>query len=226
MSSDLLFILMGVDEKKKGVPLTFLLFSAPGGNQKTCAGYNMEIIRKLLQKWKNSLGICGGESFKPYVAINNTDLMERGALVLVFPRIWLLICKFHLHQCWKNHQCKVLKGKSLEQTDLKQRLFHLEDSLIATVSISKARNLILSEMHVLIKKQSPLTAKAIEHLKYLDSYWTTDALWHCWSDYGRKIASSLLKCPFEGVLPTTNHLESFNGVLKCKHLAQWQNGGH
>ena len=28
----LLFILMGVDEKKKGVPLTFLLFSAPGGN--------------------------------------------------------------------------------------------------------------------------------------------------------------------------------------------------
>ena len=81
-------------------------------------------------------------------------------------------------------------------------------------------------MHVLIEKQSPLAAKAIEHLKYLDSYWTTDALWHCWSDYGRKIASGLLKCPFEGVLPTTNHLESFNGVLKRKHLAQWQNGGH
>ena len=99
----LLFILMGVNEKKKGVPLMFLIFSVPRGNQKTCAGYNMEIIRKLLQKWKNSLGICGGESFKPYVAINNTDLMERGALVLVFPRIWLLICKFHLRQCWKNH---------------------------------------------------------------------------------------------------------------------------
>ena len=31
----LLFILMGVDEKKKGVPLAFLLFSAPGGNQKS-----------------------------------------------------------------------------------------------------------------------------------------------------------------------------------------------
>ena len=152
--------------------------------------------------------------------------MERGALVLVFPRIWLLICKFHLRQSWKNHRCKVLKGKSPEQTDLKQRLHRLEDSLIATVSISEARNLISSEMHVLIEMKSPIAAKAIEHLTYLDSYWTTDALWHCWSDYGRKIASGLLKCPFEGVLPTTNHLESFNGVLKRKHLAQWQNGGH
>lgn len=28
----LLFILMGVDEKQKGIPLAFLLFSAPGGN--------------------------------------------------------------------------------------------------------------------------------------------------------------------------------------------------
>ena len=82
---------------------------------------------------ENSLGIRGRESFEPYVAITDTDLMERGALVLVFSRIWLLICKFHLRQCWKNHRCKVLKGKLPEQTDLKQRLFRLEDSLIATV---------------------------------------------------------------------------------------------
>jgi hypothetical protein len=30
----------------------------------------------------------------------------------------------------------------------------------------------------------------------------------------------------EGVLPTTNHLESFNGVLKRKHIANWQRSGH
>ena len=72
----LLFILIGVDEKKKGVPLTFLLFSAPRGNRKTCTGYNTEIITKLLGKWKKSLGSQNGEPFEPYVAITDTDLME------------------------------------------------------------------------------------------------------------------------------------------------------
>jgi hypothetical protein len=32
-------------------------------------------------------------------------------------------------------------------------------------------------------------------------------------------------CTVEGVLPTTNHLESFNGLLKNKHLRRWQRGG-
>jgi hypothetical protein len=31
--------------------------------------------------------------------------------------------------------------------------------------------------------------------------------------------------PIEGVLPTTNHLESFNAVLKTQHLPQWQRSG-
>lgn len=61
----LLFILMGVDEKKKGVPLSFLLFSAPSSNWKICMGYNIEIIMKLFGKWKKSLGSQNGEPFKP-----------------------------------------------------------------------------------------------------------------------------------------------------------------
>ena len=99
----LLFILMAVDEKRKGIPLAFLLFSAPGGNQKTCAGYNTEIIAKLLTEWRHSLGSRNGELFDVHVAITDTNLMERGALVLVFPMIWLLICKFHLRQSWRNN---------------------------------------------------------------------------------------------------------------------------
>ena len=108
----LLFIMMGVDENRKGVLLAFLLFSAPSGNRKTCAGYNMEIIAKLLNKWRDSLGRRNGKSFEAWVAITDTDLMECGALILVFPRIWLLICRFHLRQSWWNHWNKVLKGKS------------------------------------------------------------------------------------------------------------------
>lgn len=67
--------------------------------------------------------------------------------------------------------------------------------------------------------------QALLHLNYLRDYWTTDNLWQSWSDYGRKVAASLLGCELDGVIPTTNHLESFNGVLKRKHLRRWQNGG-
>ena len=134
----LLFILMGIDEKRKGVPLAFLLFSAPGGNRKTCAGYNTEIIAKLLQEWKNSLGSRNREPFDVLVAITDTDLMERGALVLVFPKIWLLICKFHLRQSWRNHRNKVLKGKTPTHVLLKKKLKSLEDALVVTVTIADA----------------------------------------------------------------------------------------
>ena len=51
----LLFIAMGVDKNRKGVLLAFLLFSTPSRNQKTCTGYNTEVIARLLNKWKASL---------------------------------------------------------------------------------------------------------------------------------------------------------------------------
>ncbi|KAF7361089.1 hypothetical protein MSAN_01140100 [Mycena sanguinolenta] len=35
----------------------------------------------------------------------------------------------------------------------------------------------------------------------------------------------MLGIPVEGVIPTTNHLESFNGVLKGTHLRRWRKGG-
>jgi hypothetical protein len=44
----LLFTAMAIDEQGKGVPIAFFLFSAPTGNRATHAGYNTDILRKLL----------------------------------------------------------------------------------------------------------------------------------------------------------------------------------
>jgi hypothetical protein len=123
----LLFIVMGIDEHRKGVPLAFFFFSAPSGNRHTAASYNMEILGHLLQEWKTSMGTRNGISFEPLVAITDTDIKERGALVLIFPRIWLLICKFHICQSWRNHRNKVLKGKSPTHVDVKNRLRRVEE---------------------------------------------------------------------------------------------------
>jgi hypothetical protein len=77
----LLFIALGVDEARKGVPLAFFLFSAPTRNKATHAGYDTSILVEVLNAWKNSLGSQNGVPFTPDVAITDTDTKERGALV-------------------------------------------------------------------------------------------------------------------------------------------------
>jgi hypothetical protein len=98
---------MGVNEDGKGILLAFFLFSAPTGNRATHAGYDTAILHKLLGQWKQHLGSRNGEGFESYVVITNTDTKERGAVLGQWPNIILLLCKFHLRQCWTN------KGKWL-----------------------------------------------------------------------------------------------------------------
>lgn len=108
----LLFIAMAVDENGKGVPVALFLFSAPAGNRATHAGYNTAILRELLGSWKKHLGRNSkGEEFVPFVAITDTDTKERGALLDIWPALCLLLCKFHLRQCWTNHRKTILRSR-------------------------------------------------------------------------------------------------------------------
>ena len=52
-----------------------------------------------------------------------------------------------------------------------------------------------------------------------------ESLWQSWSQKGCSVASTILKIPIEGVLPTINHLDLFNLVLKQKHIPRWQRSG-
>jgi hypothetical protein len=125
----LLFITMAVDEHGKGVPIVLFLFSAPTGNRATQAGYNTAILWKLLTQWKTHLKVSHGsdDKFTPYVAIMDTDTKERSALLDVWINICLLICKFHLQQCWTNHQKKLLGGKPGSKPDFWKD--HIRDQL-------------------------------------------------------------------------------------------------
>ncbi|KAJ3871237.1 hypothetical protein F5051DRAFT_446446 [Lentinula edodes] len=51
-------------------------------------------------------------------------------------------------------------------------------------------------------------------------------MWQSWSESGRIAAPTLLKVPVEDVIPTTNHLESFNAILKRKYIRLWLHSGH
>lgn len=109
--------------------MALFLFSAPAGTQATHAGYNTDILTNLLTTWKNWLGERQGQTFEPYVAMTDTNLKERGALVLVWPCILLLLCKFHVRQCWTNRRKSLLLQAQLShwKATLKKHIFVLED---------------------------------------------------------------------------------------------------
>jgi hypothetical protein len=108
---------------------------------------------------------------------------------------------------------------------------HLIYRLIASTNHVTAHRLISDQRSNLsaLSAQGPdaqrVAQAATVYLDYLVNTWMPEALWQSWSHHGRIIAAQLLNVPVEGVLPTTNHLESFNGLLKRKYLPQWQRSG-
>ncbi|KAF8823760.1 hypothetical protein HHX47_DHR9000388 [Lentinula edodes] len=228
----LLFIAMAVDEDRKGVPIAFFLFSAPTGNRATQAGYNTEILRELLDHWKSHLVRKYG-TFNPYTCITDTDTKERGALLQVWNKITLLICRFHLRQCWTNHRKKVLTGSQGDywKNHVREHLQSIEVLLIATVEHSAAINhLSQSRVYLAGLGVNPEAKSALKgglsHLDYLDKHWMSVPMWQSWSEWGRVAASVLLNVTVEDVIPTTNHLESFNAILKRKYIRSWLHSGH
>lgn len=122
----LLFIAMGVNDNSKGLPLAFFLFSAPGGTKATHGAYNTSILQSLLAGWKDKLGVRKGESFEPSVAITDCNTRERSAFLDVWPSVWLLLCKFHLCQCWTAKRKTVLKGTSYWKYHIQSRFHDIE----------------------------------------------------------------------------------------------------
>jgi len=115
----LLFITLGVDKSEKGVPLAFFLLSATTSDKATHTGYDMVILTDLLHEWKNSLRMRHGKPFCLKVAITDTDTKECATLSVIWPSIWLLLCRFHLWKCWTNKWPALLKeGKTFNFTKL------------------------------------------------------------------------------------------------------------
>ncbi|KAF8574377.1 hypothetical protein K439DRAFT_1624363 [Ramaria rubella] len=175
----LLFIALGIDETGKGIPLAFFLFSAPTGIRATQAGYDTAILHELLKEWQVSLGIRNGAKFKPLVAITDTDTKEQGALTLVWPDIWLILCKFHIWQCWTNQRKKVLRmgtTANFPKQQVQGRLRVLETQLLDTVEHGIAQQIIARETETLnsLKSNPEMTMAAnagLSYLRYLTDTW-------------------------------------------------------
>ncbi|KAE9389767.1 hypothetical protein BT96DRAFT_834462, partial [Gymnopus androsaceus JB14] len=223
----LLFIAMAIDEDRKGLPIALFLFSAATGAKATHASYNTDILTRLLSAWKNHLMKKFG-AFEPRSCITDTDTKERGALLRVWPSIILLLCKFHLRQCWTNYRKKLLNfkgGSDFWKNHVRNALYSFEVQLIATVEHANALELIAHQRayftglleHQDVEAKHPAQA-GLTHLKYIEVNWMSLSLWQSWSEWGRIAAAAAIGIPVDGIIPTTNHLESFNAILKRKYI--------
>ncbi|KAG8920714.1 hypothetical protein FRC02_000740 [Tulasnella sp. 418] len=187
----------------------------------------------MLGDWKTWLEKRKGEPFRPSVVITDNDTKERGALLAIFPQIILLLCKFHTRQCWTNRRNSLVvnvSGSNFVKQQTKTRLQILETSLIEStefgiaVALVEAEELFCETLSQYLETQACGQA-ALQYLQYLKQYWLFPELWASWSKAGRVRAGEVMNCRIEGVLPTTNHLESFNRILKQDYIKRFQKGG-
>lgn len=165
---------------------------------------------------------------------------------------WILIQKSVVHclmcwtnhrkkalQCsgqefWKNHVCEQLRGLEVKCITFPQAMqvakkwcFSLINSINhnAAAAILEQQQLYFMEM---LKNTASHNAAlgGCKHLDYLTASWMLLPMWRSWSGWGHLVAAAAMNILVQGVIPTTNHLESFNTILKQKHLAAWLHSGH
>ena len=90
------------------------------------------------------------------------------------------------------------------------------------MEIVSAKNDYLTHILVPYKYCKKFADQGSKLLDYLKKEWLRTELYSSWSQYSQKLASSALSIPVDGVLTTTNHLESFNSLLKKTHLKDWR----
>lgn len=110
-------------------------------------------------------------------------------------------------------------------------LYSIISSLIGTVDHTVAIALIETEQEFLTQlgtaqENRSVTRAALQHLEYLNSYWMPESMWQSWSEWGRRKAAERIGIPVQSVIPTTNHLESFNCVIKRKYIRSWLRSGN
>ncbi len=237
----LLFIFMIIDSDGHGIPVAWIIFSPKSGAKKSSSSYDTEILTKLIGKWHNWLGKNNGRMFHPCAAMTDTDFRERAALVNVWPDIYLLICLFHVGQCWNNKKIECLgRGGTQEVIAFRKKLRAFLDDITGRLKAAKnetsAKELISNAKSALVSKSNQFkllkaslqlqaaVEGSISFLDYLTSTWMGDLFWG-WSLPGREAAANVLKVSVERVPTTNNHLEGFNHALKNLHLKRFQHRG-
>lgn len=227
---------MVIDEHNKGIPIAQLIFTAKKETKAVHADYDKTLLDEQLGLWKKGMGKNkAGKAFTPFVANTDNDTRERYALQQHWEHILLLLCMFHVWQCWRNglnkHLCVIPKGEHRQKicSRLGRFLMRLLKDISKYEDALAAHNTELTYFKGLSKSKDTTQKKqgqgSLAFLTYLQSYLKVHDFWHSWSVAGAMEAAKQMNVPLSRITRTTNHLESFNGRLKGKYFAPYLHSG-
>ncbi|KAF6756530.1 hypothetical protein DFP72DRAFT_1066421 [Ephemerocybe angulata] len=233
----LLVILMVIDENNKGIPVAQMIFMARKDTKAVHADYNQALLDKILRIFKLKMGRNeAGEEFTVAVASTDNNTWERYALLQNFPDILLLLCMFHILQCWRNQLNRSLVGipKGPERQAMRSRIWRSLRKLIRDISDYPTAitlyNVEVAHFKALGQQgSSPVEKKqskaGLHFLNYLYTYLKLEDYHRSWSPASIELAAERMGTPKNEIARTTNHLESFNGRLKNKFFNGYERSG-
>ncbi|KAJ7763793.1 hypothetical protein B0H16DRAFT_1310984 [Mycena metata] len=232
----LLAILMVIDDQNKGLPVALMLFTAKKETKAVHADYDKKLLAEQLTLFKTGMGTNeAGEAFDPYVGGTDNDPRERHGLRFTWITILLLLCIFHVWQAWRNGLTKHLRiipkgaDRQLIRNHLGKFLMRLLKEINVYEDAITAYNAEIAHFKLLGRERSRLAKEqskgALRFLTYLQTYLKSRDMWPSWSLSGAEEAAERMGIPISRVARTTNHLESFNGRLKGKYVAQHMHSG-
>jgi hypothetical protein len=233
----LLAILMVIDENNKGIPVAQLIFTAKKETKAVHADYDKKLLDEQLGLWKKGMGKNqAGDEFTPWVANTDNDTRERFALQRNWENILLLLCMFHIWQCWRNglnKHLRVIPTEGEHRQKIRSRLGRFLMRLLKDITTHEealaAYNTELGYFTGLSKSKDTIQKKqgqgGLSFLTYLQSYLKVRDFWRSWSVAGAMEAAKRMDVPLSRIARTTNHLESFNGRLKGKYFAPYLRSG-
>jgi hypothetical protein len=228
---------MGINERGRGIPLVFCIFTPKKDAKAAHASYDTGIITELLTIIKTSMGKNKeGDSFNILIGNTDNDTRERAALASVFPDIGLVLCMFHTWQAWRSGLDRTLKviPKGPSRQEVRKRLGSFlmlvlkditvyEEALTAyNKELKYFRSLGTAHNSQINKKKSK---GGLAFLAYFKNYLAVRSFWMSWSKAGVIEAARRLGLPVSKIPRTTNHLESFNGRLKGKYYEAYHRSG-
>ncbi|CAI2166317.1 5539_t:CDS:2 [Funneliformis geosporum] len=236
-----MYVIMIIDEYKRGIPVGYLLFSRPCHTDLMVASnHEYGILRHLLETYKNLLSQETGESFAPKVAIIDFGFKERLACSEVWPCIYLVFSPFQVHQCWTNKIDQLLGNvgdNELTRHRIDMKKF-LNDMIIdlqqctneheIRIKIQETEKFIkdrYNEICLINTKILALYDGQLEFITYLKNDWVNE-LMHMWTFYGRKKAADILDIDVNSMPWTTEYLEGFRSQFNSKRILRFQRKGH
>ncbi|CAG8497532.1 uncharacterized protein OCT59_013646 [Rhizophagus irregularis] len=239
-----MYVLMVIDEYKRGVPIGYLLFLRPGNTDLIGASnHEYGILRHLLEMYKNKLSHETGDNlFNPKVAIIDFGFKERLACSEVWSSIYLVYSPFQVYQCWMNKINQLLGTDGDNEImsyrqKIKKELIDMIDELQKYANENEIRSKIKSMEKIIKNNYDEILRKnlnvkilalydgQLEFINYLQKDWVNE-LMHMWTFYGRKNAANILRIDVDSIPWTPECLEGFRRQFNPKRILRFQRKGH